>query len=100
MRRRGFLATLLALPFTCMEGPAAVPPSVLRTGTIWLHYGAMTPAGLIPLNGQMLDKMAYPALFDTIGYVYGRADKGRKFHLPDMRNHPDIPAGGRFVIKT
>ena len=50
--------------------------------------------GFIYCDGQSLDPLEYPALFDVIGYTYGQfVGTPPRFRLPDLRNKKVVGTG-------
>jgi hypothetical protein len=55
----------------------------IPVGAVMHYAAAVTPIGWLKCNGALVSKLAYPQLFDKIGYTYGGA--GNDFRLPDLR---------------
>lgn len=55
----------------------------IPVGTVMHYAAAVVPVGWLKCNGAILSKLAYPQLFDKIGYTYGGS--GNDFRLPDLR---------------
>ena len=67
-------------------------PDSLPTGAYVLYSSnSNTPDGFLRCDGSALDKNAYSALFEVIGYTYGKS--GDKFLLPNFSD-------GKFMRST
>lgn len=71
--------------------------SVLPVGTLLPYAGATVPtadavATFLFCDGALLDRSAYPTLFDRLGTAYNTGgESGTKFRLPDLRGR--VPVG-------
>lgn len=54
-----------------------------NTGIIHPYAGENIPSGYLLCNGQSISKTAYPHLFQTMGYTFGKLNND-KFNLPDL----------------
>jgi microcystin-dependent protein len=55
----------------------------VEVGTVATFITPSFPASYLECNGQWVDKIVYPALFNAVGYRYGT--NGNYFKLPDYR---------------
>lgn len=63
----------------------------LPIGAIVPFGGWDAPTGWLICNGTLLNKTAYPELFNAIGYSFGGEEGGSTFGLPDLRGR--VPVG-------
>ena len=63
----------------------------LPIGAIVPFGGWDAPTGWLICDGTLLNKTAYPELFNVLGYSYGGEDGGSTFGLPDLRGR--VPVG-------
>lgn len=63
----------------------------LPIGAIVPFGGWDAPTGWLICDGTLLNKTAYPELFNAIGYSFGGEDGGSTFGLPDLRGR--VPVG-------
>lgn len=68
-----------------------VAGDTLPIGAIVPYGGWNAPTGWLICNGALLNKTAYPELFNAIGYSFGGEDGGATFGLPDLRGR--VPVG-------
>ena len=54
-------------------------------GSIVDYAGAVAPEGWMMCYGQIMSRVLYPALFQSIGIQYGAGDGSTTFQLPDCR---------------
>ena len=54
-------------------------------GSIVDYAGAVAPEGWMLCYGQIMSRVLYPALFQSIGIQYGAGDGSTTFQLPDCR---------------
>lgn len=67
-------------------------------GLAGVWTGGVIPAGLVPADGSLLDRAAYPALFDAIGITYNTGgETGAQFRVPNFTTPPEH---GVWVIRT
>ena len=52
-------------------------------GEIMLFAGNNVPDGWLPCNGAVVNRSAYPELFEAIGTIYGTGNGSTTFALPD-----------------
>ena len=63
----------------------------LPIGAIVPFGGWDAPTGWLICDGTLLNKTAYPELFNAIGYSFGGEEGGSTFGLPDLRGR--VPLG-------
>lgn len=63
----------------------------LPIGAIVPFGGWDAPTGWLICDGTLLNKTAYPELFNAIGYSFGGEEGGSTFGLPDLRGR--VPVG-------
>ena len=63
----------------------------LPIGAIVPFGGWDAPVGWLICDGTLLNKTAYPELFNAIGYSFGGEEGGSTFGLPDLRGR--VPVG-------
>lgn len=68
-----------------------VTGDTLPIGAIVPFGGWDAPTGWLICDGTLLNKTAYPELFNAIGYSFGGEDGGSTFGLPDLRGR--VPVG-------
>lgn len=59
-------------------------------GMIIMHAGLTYPAGWLPCDGRLLNRVEYATLFARIGTTFGEGDGSTTFAIPDLR--------GRFPL--
>ena len=64
-----------------------------RTGAIVAYGGAAAPSGYLLCDGQAVSRVTYPALFASIGEVWGVGDGATTFNLPDLQGRVLAGAG-------
>ena len=72
-------------------------PSVqsIPVGTVWMYFGTSAPSGWLLMQGQVLSRTTYDALFTHLLNVYPTLElpSSTTFKLPDMRGRSPICAG-------
>lgn len=68
-----------------------VTGDTLPIGAIVPFGGWDAPTGWLICDGTLLNKTAYPELFNAIGYSFGGEEGGSTFGLPDLRGK--VPVG-------
>lgn len=68
-----------------------VTGDTLPIGAIVPFGGWDAPTGWLICDGTLLNKTAYPELFNAIGYSFGGEEGGSTFGLPDLRGR--VPVG-------
>lgn len=70
-------------------------------GEIMLFAGDNVPDGWLPCNGALVNRSAYPELFEAIGTIYGTGDGSTTFALPDTSDRfPRFAGNGLAVGET
>jgi len=83
-------------------GPASVTldqleAGVIPVGTVWLTARPTVPTGWLPCDGAAVGRTVFPALFQTIGLVFGEGNGTTTFNVPDLTGpDPDVV----YIIKT
>lgn len=57
----------------------------LPVGSIVDYAGSVAPSGYLMCYGQAVSRSGFPALFATIGTIYGSGDGSTTFNVPDTR---------------
>jgi microcystin-dependent protein len=68
-------------------------PALVPTGVVLPFAGSIAPTGYLMAQGQLVDRVAYAALFGVIGTTYGAGDGSTTFALPDLRSRVPLGAG-------
>jgi microcystin-dependent protein len=76
---------------------AAISPF---TGTIMMWPTATPPASFLLLNGQLVSRATYAALFAVVGTVFGAGDGSTTFTLPNYTDRMPIGAGSLYVANS
>lgn len=64
---------------------ASLTASLVPIGTVVDHAGANLPTGFLFCAGQAVSRTTYPALFASLGTIWGAGDGSTTFNLPDLR---------------
>ncbi len=65
--------------------PPAPTPSPIPTGGIFMYGGTSAPSGYLMVDGALVSRTTYAALYAVIGTTFGAGDGMTTFGLPDMR---------------
>lgn len=70
------------------------------TGTVFLWLTSSAPTGYLLLDGTLVSRSTYSALFSLLSTNYGVGDGSTTFGLPDMRGRHAIGAGTGSKVWT
>ncbi len=80
-------ATLLTLSRELLKRVETLEQKQVSPGTIVAFAGSTNslPPGWLICNGDVKDRVQFPALFEALGTIYGKGNRDGEFKLPDLR---------------